>query len=260
MAKPQAYREAITQWEQETGNKFSPINTIPSSVTLKRIPVEQCSTNITQDDIIRLLIENRIPPAWIDHAYTFGIYYLDHQIWNTLNKEAYIEADDERLCHLAEHGLPPPIRAWDGWYIPTEEDKIQIRYLIRDKVKNKNIKCLESNEWLFIGEEVHPIYLRSCSAKSTEYLYDTERQRIDALRHAEQAVGENPHDPEGVLDATNVAPGTTNVVPGTTEDEKMIEDTDENPPSAEPSELNRSEAMSSSTGDEPAATSSSEGS
>ncbi|KAF8869042.1 hypothetical protein BD779DRAFT_1480438 [Infundibulicybe gibba] len=260
VAKPQAYCEAITQWEQETGNKFSPINTILSSVTLKRIPAEQCSANITQDDITRLLIENRIPPAWIDHAYTFGIYYLDHQIWNALNKEAYIEADDERLRRLAEHGLPPPIRAWDGWYIPTEEDKIRIRYLIRDEVKNKNIKCLESNEWLFIGEEVHPIYLRSRSAESAEYLYDMERQRIDALRHAEQAVGENPHDPEGVLDATNIAPGTTNVVPGTTEDEKMIEDTDENPPSAEPSELNRSEAMSSSAGDEPAATSSSEGS
>ncbi|KAF8873435.1 hypothetical protein BD779DRAFT_1477018 [Infundibulicybe gibba] len=260
VAKPQAYREAITQWEQETGNKFSPINTIPSSITLKRIPTEQCSANITQDDIIRLLIENRIPPAWIDHAYTFGIYYLDHQIWNALNKEAYIEADDERLRRLAEHGLLPPIRAWDGWYIPTEEDKIRICYLIRDEVKNKNIKCLESNEWLFIGEEVHPIYLRSRSTKSTEYLYDTERQRINALRHAEQAVGENPHDPEGVLDVTNVAPGTTNVVPGTTEDEKMIEDTDENPPSAEPSELNRSEAMSSSAGDEPAVTSSSEGS
>ncbi|KAF8873737.1 hypothetical protein BD779DRAFT_1679075 [Infundibulicybe gibba] len=260
VAKPQAYREAITQWEQETGNKFSPINTIPSSVTLKRIPAEQCSANITQDDITRLLIENRIPPAWIDHAYTFGIYYLDHQIWNALNKEAYIEADDERLRRLAEHGLPPPIRAWDGWYIPTEEDKIRIRYLIRDEVKNKNIKCLESNEWLFIGEEVHPIYLRSRSTESAEYLYDTERQRIDVLRHAEQAVGENPHDPEGVLDATNVTPGMTNVVPGTTEDEKMIEDTDENPPSAEPSELNRSEAMSSSAGDEPAATSSSEGS
>ncbi|KAF8871164.1 hypothetical protein BD779DRAFT_1478392 [Infundibulicybe gibba] len=169
---------------------------------------------------------------------------IRHVIWNALNKEAYIEADDEQLRRLAEHGLPPPIRAWDGW----------------DKVKNKNIKCLESNEWLFIGEEVHPIYLRSRSAESAEYLYDTEWQRINALRHAEQAVGENPHDPEGVLDATNVAPGTTNVVPGTTEDEKMIEDTDENPPSAEPLELNRSEAMSSSAGDEPAVTSSSEGS
>ncbi|KAF8869211.1 hypothetical protein BD779DRAFT_1480178 [Infundibulicybe gibba] len=95
VAKPQAYHEAITQWEQETGNKFSPINLILSSVTLKRIPMEQCSANITQDDIVHLLIENQIPLAWIDHAYTFGIYYLDHQIWNALNKEAYIEADDE---------------------------------------------------------------------------------------------------------------------------------------------------------------------
>ncbi|KAF8870722.1 hypothetical protein BD779DRAFT_1478660 [Infundibulicybe gibba] len=185
----------------------------------------------------RLLIENKIPPTWIDHAYTFGLYYIDHHLRiDSMINNIYIEADDEQLRRLAEHGLPPPIRAWDGWYIPSKEDKIRIRYIIMDETDHKHIYSLESDKWLFVGEEVHPTYLRIRSAERAAHLYDTERTRIDALRHAEQTVGDNSHNSQVVPEATNIAQGTTNVTPGTTEgDVRMSETMEDDPSNAGPS-------------------------
>ncbi|KAF8892716.1 hypothetical protein BD779DRAFT_1670383 [Infundibulicybe gibba] len=237
VARPQAYREFIMQWEHETGEEFIPVKTKPSNIVLKRIPVEQCSANTTQDDVAHLLIENKIPPTWIDHAYTFGLYYIDHHLRiDSMINNIYIEADDERLRRLAEHGLPPPIRAWDRWYIPSKEDKIRICYIIMDETDHKHIYSLESDEWLFVREEVHPTYLRIHSAERAAHLYDTERTRIDALRHAEQTVGDNSHNSQVVPEATNIVQGTTNIAPGTTEgDVRMSETMEDDPSNAGPS-------------------------
>ncbi|KAF8868587.1 hypothetical protein BD779DRAFT_1481200 [Infundibulicybe gibba] len=105
-----------------------------------------------------------------------------------------------------------------------------------DKMDYKYIYSLESDKWLFVGEEVHPTYLRIHSAECTAHLYNTEQTRIDTLRHAEQTVGDNPHSSQVVPEATNIAQGTTNIAPGTTEgDVRMSKTMEDDPSNASPS-------------------------
>ncbi|KAF8885305.1 hypothetical protein BD779DRAFT_1471663 [Infundibulicybe gibba] len=189
-AKPQLYREYITEWEQDTGETFTPIPTDAGEITITRIPVnEGGGANLTVDDIARLLIKNKIPPSWVNHAYTYGLYFLDYHIKRVpLDVQMFIKADDERLRRLAEYGKPPAIRAWDGWYIPSEHDKLRIHHLLDDKKQKKKINSLIDSDWLFIGEEVLPIYLRHRNARQAAHVYEDELNRLSALHHAEAVV------------------------------------------------------------------------
>ncbi|KAF8868138.1 hypothetical protein BD779DRAFT_1482309 [Infundibulicybe gibba] len=186
VAKPQLYREYITEWEQDMGETFTPIPTNAGEITITRIPVnEGGGANLTVDDIARLLIKNKIPPSWVDHAYTYGLYFLDYHIkCIPLDVRMFIEADNERLRRLAEYGEPPTIRAWDGWYIPSEHNKLRIHHLLDDKRQKKKIDSLIDSDWLFIGEEVLPIYLRHCKARQAAHVLLTGLEGVQRSTHA----------------------------------------------------------------------------
>ncbi|KAF8870159.1 hypothetical protein BD779DRAFT_1479151 [Infundibulicybe gibba] len=198
VARPQAYCEFITQWEHETGEEFIPVKTKPSNIVLKRIPAEQCSANTTQDDVARLLIENKIPPTWIDHAYTFGLYYIDHHL-----------RIDSMINNIY---MKQMTNSFVDWQNMSGERRMAIR-----------------------REEVHPTYLRIRSAERAAHLYDTERTRIDALRHAEQTVGDNSHNSQVVQRRLTSRKGRL-TSPGTTEgDVRMSETMEDDPSNAGPS-------------------------
>ncbi|KAG5731707.1 hypothetical protein E4T56_gene724 [Termitomyces sp. T112] len=65
--------------------------------------------NFTNDDAIHVLIHNRIPPDWVDHAYTYGM-------------------------RLAVYGTPPAIPNWDGWQEISEEDHYRLLFKRADKM------------------------------------------------------------------------------------------------------------------------------
>ncbi|KAF8867516.1 hypothetical protein BD779DRAFT_1685712, partial [Infundibulicybe gibba] len=245
VAKPQSYREHITEWEQDTGETFTPIPTNAGEITITRIPVnEGGGANLTVDDVARLLIKNKIPPSWVDHAYTYGLYFLDYHIKRvSLDVQMFIEADDERLRRLAEHGEPPAIRAWDGWYIPSEHDKLRIRHLLDDEREKKKIDSLIDDDWLFIGEEVLPIYLRHRDARQAAHAYEDELNRLAALRHAEAVVREGPPTPQKET-------GTSNIATGSNVEDTTMGDAEDNSSIVESSGRNRPEEIPSDIGGE----------
>jgi hypothetical protein len=88
------------------------------------------ASNVTLQTIINLLIDNCIPPGWIDHAYPFRLNYINHQYAGSAYTQYFNEMDNKRLERIRAYGIPPAIPEWDGWRSPTDEDMHHIRMLI----------------------------------------------------------------------------------------------------------------------------------
>ena len=86
--------------------------------------------NINLHTIIDLFLRNRIPPEWVDHGYTFGLNFINHQYSTSQLVIFYDELDNERLERLRVYGVPLAIPAWDGWRCPTDEDMHHIHQLV----------------------------------------------------------------------------------------------------------------------------------
>ncbi|KAG6894414.1 hypothetical protein C0992_006222 [Termitomyces sp. T32_za158] len=80
--------------------------------------------NFSDNDAICILIHNCTPPDWVDHAYTYGVVYLEQQFHQpTMSLDIFQDINDKRLQHLSIYGTPPAIPNWDGWQEILEEDR-----------------------------------------------------------------------------------------------------------------------------------------
>ncbi|KAF9459061.1 hypothetical protein BDZ94DRAFT_1312701 [Collybia nuda] len=107
------------------------------------------------------MIRNRIPPSWVDHAYVWGMTYVNQlRAAGSLNDTLLNVTEVDRQCRLAIHGVPPPIDQWDGWYYLTAHDLTRIHAFLKME-ENKNVMSLNHSDWLWIGESpLEPYYHR----------------------------------------------------------------------------------------------------
>ena len=71
-------------------------------------------------DVIDVLLDNHIPPEWMDHAYTFRWAYLEaHHSGHPIHQALFDEIDNERLTHVQAYRALPSIVAWNGWRHPS---------------------------------------------------------------------------------------------------------------------------------------------
>ena len=143
----------------ETMDQYTdgPLVSPPDTVTLTRLDVgDRRATDITIDDVLTTLASNHVPLTWVEHAYTYGLHYLDHHYTGPSQTDTiYREIDDERIRWLGVHGVPPAIAEWDGWYTPTVEDVRQVNTL-RAAEEEKDLFCQEDGrDWLLAGEDPH---------------------------------------------------------------------------------------------------------
>ncbi|KAG6822421.1 hypothetical protein H0H92_013943, partial [Tricholoma furcatifolium] len=132
LARPGLYREFIREYEALfPQHVFVPQGIAAPMVHLRRLVATSSQVaNLSAADILRLLFVNRIPPTWVDHAYTFGVVYLSyHFTASALTREAMLETDNDRHERLQRLGLPQAITAWDGWYTPSPHDRERWRVL-----------------------------------------------------------------------------------------------------------------------------------
>ncbi len=73
-------------------------------------------------DVIDILIDNRIPPEWVDHGYPYRLAYLNHLITARFQHDDLRLIDNERIARLANFGTPAGILQWSGWRHPTREE------------------------------------------------------------------------------------------------------------------------------------------
>jgi hypothetical protein len=110
---------------------------------------------MTMQTVIDLFLENRIPPSWVDHSYTFGLNFINLQYSASQFVSFYDEIDNERLERLRAYGVPNAIPEWDGWRHPTDDDVRRIRQLEAHRASREAPGYDHRRErgWTTVGED-----------------------------------------------------------------------------------------------------------
>ncbi|KAG6882987.1 hypothetical protein C0992_010053, partial [Termitomyces sp. T32_za158] len=128
MACPGLYREAIDAFNKVYNEPFAAQYGLQLIITQVHVPDNKVR-NFSDDDAICILLYNHIPVEWVDHAYTYGVVYLEQQFHHpTMSLDIFREVDDERLKRLRLYGPPAAIPQWDGWHELTEEDHYHLMF------------------------------------------------------------------------------------------------------------------------------------
>ncbi|KAG6859597.1 hypothetical protein C0995_006792 [Termitomyces sp. Mi166 len=71
---------------------------------------DKMAQNFSDDDTLRVLLHNQILLDWVDHAYTYGMVYLEQQFHSPMmSMDIFREIDNKRLQRLSHYGTPPAI-------------------------------------------------------------------------------------------------------------------------------------------------------
>ncbi|KAG6882548.1 hypothetical protein C0992_011384, partial [Termitomyces sp. T32_za158] len=101
LARPGLYREAIAEYN--AANPLAPFTPMSWTDIQLRPPHFEAAAavNISDADVLRAMIANGLPPEWVDHAYTFGVVYLEtHFFEANASIDLYRDIDDERHRRL----------------------------------------------------------------------------------------------------------------------------------------------------------------
>ena len=82
LALPRRYQEAIVEYNQRHPAEPFIEQTGPMYSLHRPRLIPGSEANMTLQDVIDVLIDNRIPPAWIDHGYTYGLNFINFNIAN----------------------------------------------------------------------------------------------------------------------------------------------------------------------------------
>ncbi|KAG6858461.1 hypothetical protein C0995_016440, partial [Termitomyces sp. Mi166 len=62
---------------------------------------DKMAQNFSDDDALRVLLHNQIPLDWVDHAYTYGMVYLEQQFYSpTMSLDIFHKIDNKMALPL----------------------------------------------------------------------------------------------------------------------------------------------------------------
>jgi hypothetical protein len=102
-------------------------------------------------DVIDVLLDNRIPPAWIDHGYVYGLNFINFNIANPMYRELLDTMDNERHARLRAYGVPPAIPEWDGWRYPSNADIARLYNILDGKGQTAGNDFRNLRGWTVVG-------------------------------------------------------------------------------------------------------------
>ncbi|KAG6886506.1 hypothetical protein C0995_007330 [Termitomyces sp. Mi166 len=83
----------------------------------------EMAQNFSDNNALRVLLHNQILLDWVDHAYTYGVVYLEQQFHNpTMSLDIFHKIDDEHHQRLLYYGTSSAIPQWDGWREISEDN------------------------------------------------------------------------------------------------------------------------------------------
>lgn len=153
VARPGLYRERVASWNRDNPSKPFVPHSASGAITLERLNVHfSVVANMTEEDVIQVLIKNRIPVEWVDHAYPYGVQYIRHHLMtNGEHRQLMTEINAQRAVRLNDHGEPGEIEAWGGWFWPTVADLSRLQELMMLE-RQKDFYSLTHPGWLKVGE------------------------------------------------------------------------------------------------------------
>jgi len=95
LALPRRYWEVVAKYNRRHPREPFTEQTGPTYSLHRPRLLTGAAANMTIQDIINVLIDNRIPPAWIDHGYTYGLNFINFNIVNPTYQELLDTIDNE---------------------------------------------------------------------------------------------------------------------------------------------------------------------
>ncbi|XP_006459413.1 hypothetical protein AGABI2DRAFT_141953 [Agaricus bisporus var. bisporus H97] len=152
MASPQMYRDLIQQWNERHPDRLYTPQTGRVCYFRPMLLDDESINDINVDTVAEVLIHNGVPTDWIDHAYNFGVYYLNQLYNGDANHQIiFDEADNERVRCLDQYGLPPAMPEWDGWKLPDETDLIRSYYFEQRELEKFGPNAPQRGYWEIAG-------------------------------------------------------------------------------------------------------------
>lgn len=182
VALPRRYREAIVEHDRANPqHPFTPQGGPVFTIHRVRRGAEHAA-NMSRDDVLQALLDNRVPPEWVDHAYGYGVSFINAHYGGTAIDRALLDnIDNERLERLRRFGAPPEISLWGGWRHPSEGEIRQLHAIVAQEEARESNRPPgeasarhsrpESSSWLLMGQTGLVTYL-------------TRRPQLDAERYA----------------------------------------------------------------------------
>ncbi len=177
MALPRRYREAIMAYNRKNSPHFVPQQGPMYHIHRARIDPMQYH-NLNQQDIINVLLDNRISLEWIDHAYMYGVNLIDaHYTGGTMSQTLLDDIDNKRLAHLQVYGVPLPIEEWDGWRHPSKNEVAHLHLIMEteeSQLVQRNLdtpsyrRGMDAPSWTQVGQGGLPHYLASWLARDAQ--------------------------------------------------------------------------------------------
>ncbi|KAG6871769.1 hypothetical protein C0995_000287 [Termitomyces sp. Mi166 len=100
-----------------------------------------------------------IPLDWVDHAYTYGVVYLEQQFHNpTMSLDIFCEIDNKRHQCLLRYGTPPAISQWDGWREISEDNHYHLLFKC-DKERALSESPEAKGLYYYIGMDPNQVHL-----------------------------------------------------------------------------------------------------
>ncbi|KAG6859092.1 hypothetical protein C0995_011544 [Termitomyces sp. Mi166 len=121
--------------------------------------LDEMAQNFSDNDALCILLHNWILLDWVDHAYMYGVVYLEQQFHSpTMSMDIFCEIDNKRLQHLLHYGTPPAIPQWDGWREISEDDHYHLLFK-RDKERALPDSPEAKGLYYYIGMDPNQVYL-----------------------------------------------------------------------------------------------------
>ncbi|KAG6859440.1 hypothetical protein C0995_008402 [Termitomyces sp. Mi166 len=123
MVRPGMYWEAVASYNTVFPDQLM-VAQYGSHLNIIQVHVpDEMAQNFSDNDALCVLLHNQILLDWVDHAYTYGVVYLEQQFHNpTMSLDIFCKIDDKRHQRLLHYGTPPAISQWDGWREISEDD------------------------------------------------------------------------------------------------------------------------------------------
>ncbi|KAG6858606.1 hypothetical protein C0995_015379, partial [Termitomyces sp. Mi166 len=129
MARSGMYREVVASYNAAFPNQLM-VAQYGSHLNLMQVHMpDEMAQNFSDNNTLHVLLHNRIPLDWMDHAYMYGMVYLEQQFHSpTMSMDIFCKIDDERIQRLSHYGTPPTIPQWDGWREISEDDHYRLLF------------------------------------------------------------------------------------------------------------------------------------
>jgi hypothetical protein len=139
-----------------------------------QIELPNRGVNLSSDDVACHIMDNHVSIEWIDHAYLYGLHYLDYHYMLNVMAGISESINDERLERLKKYGKPVSLIDWSTWWKPDEGDWEHTHILMYlEEKKEPPLRSFEHPAWLLYGEsevftELCMRVCLVCAAQSSE--------------------------------------------------------------------------------------------